>query len=151
MGDERCYACGRDVGNGGRLCAACVARQAQLPDDAGESEWSVWERDGFRFVGRLQPDEYPDLSYLDDDNWPDASDEERACNAERRAAYERGAWSVCDVIVTAHREGIELGFASCGGIETDSEPEYIRGMLCELADEAAEMARDALGRLCAGC
>lgn len=73
--------------------------------------------------------------------------------AAARADFERlrswcdGDWHWCGIVVTAYRNGIELGSASLWGIESDSGA-YIEETARELCEEAMEEAREALASLC---
>lgn len=77
---------------------------------------------------------------------------QRAAKAAR-ADYEflRGwcnnEWSYIGIIVTAFRNGIELGSASVWGIESNAG-EYLRDTANELLEEAIGEARDNLASLC---
>lgn len=57
-------------------------------------------------------------------------------------------WCYVGVVVTAYREGIELGRASLWGIESDAG-DYLTEVANELLDEAVDEAKETLGRLCA--
>lgn len=66
---------------------------------------------------------------------------------ERLRAWCNDEWHWCGVVVTAYRNGIELGSASLWGIESDSG-EYLEQVARELCEEAMEQAREALASLC---
>lgn len=66
----------------------------------------------------------------------------------RLKAWCEDDWYYVGVIVTASREGIELGSASLWGIESDAE-DYLVEVANELAEQAVEEAQAKLARLCA--
>lgn len=67
---------------------------------------------------------------------------------ERLRAWCNDDWQWCGVIVTASREGIDLGRASLWGIESDAGA-YLVEVANELAGEAIAEATAMLGRLAA--
>ena len=69
---------------------------------------------------------------------------------KRHEALNRGDWSIVAVGVRVYAEGVELGRASCGGVEWDPDPDtdHIDSIARECADEALSDARNALARLC---
>lgn len=66
---------------------------------------------------------------------------------ERLRAWCNDDWHWCGIVVTAYRNGIELGSASLWGIESDSS-DYLEETARELCEEAMEQAREALASLC---
>lgn len=68
---------------------------------------------------------------------------------ERRLrAYYAEEWGMDALTVIASREGVELGRASLGGVESDNSEENVQHILGELAGEALDEARERLARLC---
>ena len=67
---------------------------------------------------------------------------------ERLRRYCDGHWSYVGVIVTASRDGIELGHASLWGLESDAG-DYLTDTANELADEALDEAKVTLTRIAA--
>jgi len=65
---------------------------------------------------------------------------------QRCEDYNRGGWSMTYVSVTASREGVELGRASLGGIESDAG-DYITDTALELVGEAVKEAETTLEEL----
>lgn len=65
---------------------------------------------------------------------------------ERLRAWCNDQWSYVGVIVTASRNGIDLGRASLWGIESDAG-DYLLTVANELADDAIATARDAIAAL----
>lgn len=55
---------------------------------------------------------------------------------ERLLAYYRDDWYFMGITVVIRYNGIELGSASCGGIESDGGDEYLAEITQELIDEA---------------
>jgi hypothetical protein len=53
----------------------------------------------------------------------------------RMEAYDRGDWCYLFITVTAVLDGMELAFASLGGIESDSDADYIEEITNELIAE----------------
>ncbi len=74
---------------------------------------------------------------------------ERMEDYRRVVAYERGDWHMVAVVVEARRKGVELGSASCGGIESDSDEAYFDEVAGDLADGAISVASKRLAALCA--
>ena len=90
-----------------------------------------------RLVAKLEPEDCPDLSWLDqtDDEMGEGFE---AHARERKDAYERGDWSMVGVVVTAYDErGHELANDALWMIESDSEPDYFRQVAAECAAQIA--------------
>jgi hypothetical protein len=69
---------------------------------------------------------------------------------KRLVAFHQGDWNMVHLGVTALKEGIKLGTASIGGVESDSGKNFFYSLVMEeLVPEAVEEARDAVKRLCA--
>lgn len=51
------------------------------------------------------------------------------------------------IIVTVSFEGVELGYDSCWGIESDSDEDYINGMIHDVAAQAISAAMDKIAIL----
>lgn len=66
---------------------------------------------------------------------------------ERMQAWSDDEWHWCGIVVTAYRNGIELGSASLWGIESDSG-EYLVDVANELMGEAIDDARSQVAALC---
>jgi len=66
---------------------------------------------------------------------------------ERLQRWCNGDWYYASLIVTASRDGIELGSASVCGIESDSG-DYMHDIADDLAAEAIDDAREAIKSLC---
>lgn len=56
-------------------------------------------------------------------------------------------WFWCSVIVTASRDGVELGAAALSGIESEAS-DYLREVANEIAGEAIDEAKARLSTLC---
>lgn len=95
----------------------------------------IAKREGWRVTG-------------DNDLTPKA----RAANAALADFYRlrdwcNDEWCYVGVVVTASREGLELGSASLWGIESDAG-DYLTEIANELIDEAMEEAKATISRLC---
>lgn len=84
---------------------------------------------------------------------PGETPKQRAAKAAR-ADYERlrrycaGDWCYVGVVVTASRDGVELGSASLWGLESDCDEDHLADCACELAEEALDEAKERLASLC---
>lgn len=99
------------------------------------------ERDGFKLSAAL---------FVDEDAKPGDYD----CYTDKDViAFLRDDWGFFGVVVTATREGVELGSSSLWGIDGGQYPsgESADPWYCvdDIADEAIGEATAALGRLCA--
>lgn len=88
-----------------------------------------WEEDGLALVARIEHDPDADTSYLEQDEFTD-----------RLAAYKRGDFSFCGVVVNVYAladidEQESCGQASLWGIESDSGEAYFVQVAHELAGE----------------
>lgn len=101
-----------------------------------------------KFTWREVADDYPDLSWLEQDCWNEPTDTEPAGYGNRRIASYGDEWWMVGVVVDADVwfRGRRYGTrASRWGIESDSHDGYTREVADELRDELRRELRDALG------
>ena len=131
---------------------------------------SRWTADGFDYAarmeyddqqdvsqyGRIEPHEEEDGERVDGRHGPvwivadgEGDPEYKDQDLDRLRSYVLEHWSMVGIIVTASRNGIELGSASLWSIESDSG-DYLNEAARELAEEATHKARANLAALCAG-
>lgn len=107
-----------------------------------------WNEGNLQFHVFHEPDDCPDLSYLEQDYSTDKSISKKEAakyrkqDQERLEAYHRGEWYMtcvgCEIsIATAMNWAVPtvIGRAYLGGVESDSG-EYFNQLVTELADEA---------------
>ena len=113
-----------------------------------------FEQDGFTVIVERIADDNPDADWLTDPaRYSDVTDateraKYEAQDAERLAALERGDWSFVGVAVTIRKQtatkwadgGLEVGRASCWGIESDSDESFF-------ADIERDMITDAFAEV----
>jgi hypothetical protein len=67
---------------------------------------------------------------------------------DHRACRHGIDWALCVLTVVARREGIALGRACLGGVESDAGEACLTEQALELAAEAIAEAQQSLDRLC---
>ena len=135
-----------------------------IPEMAESGKPFIIKRDGFSIHVKAQYDEAPNLSYLGEFG-PRAEEgaiphrghffnpmnpESAERDYQRMLGYINADWTVVGITVTVYRKGVELGFASLFGIESDSsENFFVSTVEDELIPEALGAARSALSQLIA--
>ena len=124
--------------------------------------------DGFDIVVTLEPDSWPDLSWIGEfsntpedgaidhehgnsrtvDYFNSANIEYAKENYDRMMAYQNGHWHMMVIVASAYKSGVELGREALSSVESDSEQAYIDYTALELADEAITEAKGVICALC---
>jgi hypothetical protein len=89
-------------------------------------------------------DPEPDLSYLEDMN---QSQYDQAANLNRLQDYRAERWHALGIVVRVSWEGYEVGYDALWGVESDSDPSYLREIEAQCIEEAMRAADVEMARM----